>query len=1123
MKPDLECVFLFSNVNGFKGKSTSFSDIVQRVGATVVVICETKLANVNKIKEAMPGHEVIDKCVKDGKGGLVIAVKKNFFGSFINVTMSQENENILVGKVAIGDRYVRIIACYAPQENDIKDVREQFFEDLSLEVTKSRLSEDEFIIMGDLNAKICMDSAGAVVSESGNGCLLQQMVSEQELSVINFSSKCSGKWTHEIRTTGQKSVLDYVLTSDRFYNENVSGMTIDETCLICPFSLKRVKGKDVVQYSDHNTILMNTLLPRFKKSKKEESCQRWRIDDEGLSHFHEITDICSGTDVSSYDEFDEYLREQMNESFKPLSRKRRGGNVSNKNRNYQHVISPLMKIYRRGKVQRKVVKQYLDVLRRQNEENVSKEKARQLTERMQQLTIDEKLSLDGFWKLKKKYVNKSSVVSSVLNENGVEICSESGILHEYRNEFYNRLQPSEIAKEWKKFEELTVRLSALCVEVSGSNKSPDFTDKELDRAISELKSGKSYPDSFPPEVFIHGGKELRRFLLQVSNRIKNEQKIPIQWMQMKIATMYKKKGSMKMLVNQRGIFLTPVISKVFEKMVKSRIVEIVAKVTKLQAGSRNERMTMDQTFLLRSGINHAVYMNQPIFITMYDFRQCFDKIWLEDALISLWKLGVRDDMLKLISLLNEKSEVVVKTSVGETEKFELGSNAKQGTVLGPILSSASIAECCTEQKKGGATVGSAVVRSLAFVDDLAGVNQMHLDVHVSHDKVTLFSRKKRLGLNEEKCIVLPINVPNSMANPVLYVNGQEMDIVELAKYLGDIFNSRGTNHDLINDRVDKGIKCMIISMALASEITLGIYLLKTLISLYKIMFLPVVLFNSGAWNNIAVESLSKLRVVQLKYLKRMLHTPTSTANCIVYLELGILPIEYNIHINQLQFLYHILSLETDDPVRENYEQQKLYLFEQNWFNEVNALRGKYVIKHTDEEITSFSKEKWKSVVHSSVIAFALKQLNDENSCKSKTSHLPPYSALVPQSYLEFLRPADARLFFAIRSGTLDIKTTRKYNYDDGDVLCRLCGQDEETVEHIVNSCPDVFQGCRNDRVNLPNVNDCADTLRTVTVEVEDVFSPERDSVEVVLSRVKKFKELSDEREKDIVPVNLGNT
>ena len=191
------------------------------------------------------------------------------------------------------------------------------------------------------------------------------------------------------------------------------------------------------------------------------------------------------------------------------------------------------------------------------------------------------------------------------------------------------------------------------------------------------------------------------------------------------------------------------------------------------------------------------------------------------------------------------------------------------------------------------------------------------------------------------------------------------------------------------------------------------------------MFIPVVLFNSGAWNNITAESLSRLRVVQLKYLKRILHTPTSTANCIVYLELGLLPIEYNIHINQLQFLYHILSLEADDPVRENYEQQKLYLFEKNWFNEVYALRSKYGIGHTDEEIVSMSKDKWKAVVHSNVRAYALKNLNAENSCKSKTSNLPPYTSLMPQGYLEFLRPADARLFFAMRSGTLDIKTMQK--------------------------------------------------------------------------------------------------
>ena len=191
-------------------------EIVNKTRPTIVVLCEIKLANVNKIKEIMDKeYEIIDRCIKLGKGGIIIAVKRNTFGSFIEVTTS-DNKNILVGRVALGYKFLRIIAGYAPQEEDLKDIREEFFEDLSVEITKSKLSDDEFIIMGDMNAKIGVDSSGLVIAETPNGKLLQNMTDEQDLQVMNFSSKCSGKWTHSIRTTGQSSVLDYVLTSKKF-------------------------------------------------------------------------------------------------------------------------------------------------------------------------------------------------------------------------------------------------------------------------------------------------------------------------------------------------------------------------------------------------------------------------------------------------------------------------------------------------------------------------------------------------------------------------------------------------------------------------------------------------------------------------------------------------------------------------------------------------------------------------------------------------------------------------------------------------------------------------------------------------------------------------------------------
>ena len=45
----------------------------------------------------------------------------------------------------------------------------------------------------------------------------------------------------------------------------------------------------------------------------------------------------------------------------------------------------------------------------------------------------------------------------------------------------------------------------------------------------------------------------------------------------------------------------------------------------------------------------------------------------------------------------------------------------------------------------------------------------------------------------------------------------------------------------------------------------------------------------------------------------------STCNAFIYLELGVLPIEYEIHKRQLMFLYRILNLDDDDPVYRMYE------------------------------------------------------------------------------------------------------------------------------------------------------------------------------------------------------------
>ena len=62
----------------------------------------------------------------------------------------------------------------------------------------------------------------------------------------------------------------------------------------------------------------------------------------------------------------------------------------------------------------------------------------------------------------------------------------------------------------------------------------------------------------------------------------------------------------------------------------------------------------------------------------------------------------------------------------------------------------------------------------------------------------------------------------------------------------------------------------------------------------------------------------------MRLLKRILKAPKAAPNAIVLLELGVLPLEFEIYRKKLMFLQHILKLDQNDPVRQVYEEQSKY-------------------------------------------------------------------------------------------------------------------------------------------------------------------------------------------------------
>ena len=126
-------------------------------------------------------------------------MKTQTFSSVLDVTTT-ENKNILATRIGLNaTTSIRIILGYAPQETVESETREDFFTDLEIEINNSKLDGDYPIICGDLNAKMEWTDS-KITPLSSNGKLLHSLVENQDLLVLNFDERCSGKWTHVIRS-----------------------------------------------------------------------------------------------------------------------------------------------------------------------------------------------------------------------------------------------------------------------------------------------------------------------------------------------------------------------------------------------------------------------------------------------------------------------------------------------------------------------------------------------------------------------------------------------------------------------------------------------------------------------------------------------------------------------------------------------------------------------------------------------------------------------------------------------------------------------------------------------------------------------------------------------------------
>ena len=127
------------------------------------------------------------------------------------------------------------------------------------------------------------------------------------------------------------------------------------------------------------------------------------------------------------------------------------------------------------------------------------------------------------------------------------------------------------------------------------------------------------------------------------------------------------------------------------------------------------------------------------------------------------------------------------------------------------------------------------------------------------------------------------------------------------------------------------------------------------------------------------KDITELQSGQLHYLRSITEVPKLTPIAAVYLEFGVLPIQYEVELRKLYFLKSILQKNHDDPVRMVYNEILKYPCENNWANEVTGLRVQNCLSTDDWYVKTTGMNEWKHTVKCAVRNYAFRLL--KNQCK----------------------------------------------------------------------------------------------------------------------------------------------
>ena len=356
--------------------------------------------------------------------------------------------------------------------------------------------------------------------------------------------------------------------------------------------------------------------------------------------------------------------------------------------------------------------------------------------------------------------------------------------------------------------------------------------------------------------------------------------------------------------NYRPIWILPILSKIFEKLVHKRLVNYLGKYKLLikhqysfQKGKSTEHAILD----LHKDIVEAIEKKEKACAIFLNFAKAFDTVNHKILLKKLEYYGVRGVPLIWFQSYLHNRQQCVKINQSTSDSKTITCGVPQGSILEPLLFLININDIFLAAPK---------VSFHLFADDTCifhsnkNYRKLEDEINTSLDNITNWLKANKLMINVKKSNLIVFKVGNSQSAGEtinIYIENQILEPKDTAKYLGVYIDKRlswDRHIEHINSKLNRGIGILRKLRSYLQQDSL-----RTIYNSFSKLYIE---YGTPVWGGAPNKYLDKTDKCIKRSMRTMLFKNRFDNVKPFYKHLNIIPLTKNIKLLQRKFMWKLL-------------------------------------------------------------------------------------------------------------------------------------------------------------------------------------------------------------------------